>query len=82
MSQSFFFFFSPQVLLVPGVVSIAVIPELVLYLGHDDGPRPPRLRVPLEVSHPGQQLRQVGLGPLLDTGQNNVIMLQNVAMNG
>lgn len=56
-------------LLVPGVVAIAVVPELVLYLGHDDGPPHPRLGLPLEVSHPGQQLLQVGLGPLLDTGQ-------------
>ena len=53
-------------LLVAGVVPVPVVPELVLYLGHDDRPRPPRLLVPLEVAHPGQQLRQVGLGAVLD----------------
>ena len=63
---------SPEVLLVPGVVSIAVIPKLVLYLGHDDGPRHPRLGVPLEVAHPGQQLSQVDLGSLLSSDQGLV----------
>ena len=29
--------FSPEVLLVSGVITITVIPELVLYLSHDDG---------------------------------------------
>ena len=40
------------------------------YLGHDDGPRHPRLGVPLEVTHLGQQLRQVDLGSLLSSEQS------------
>ena len=40
------------------------------YLGHDDGPCHPRLGVPLEVAHLGQQLRQVDLGPLLSSEQS------------
>ena len=65
--------FSPEVLLVPGVVTITVIPKLVLYLGHDDGPRHPRLGVPLEVGHLGQQLRQVDMGPVLNSEQGFII---------
>ena len=69
MSQLFFslFLLTPEVLLVPGVVAVSVVPKLVFYLGHDDWPHPPLLGVPLEVAHPGQQLRKVCLGPVLST---------------
>ena len=51
--------------LVPGMIPVAVVSELVLYLSHDDRPPVTEAALELEVSHPREELLQVDLGPLL-----------------
>ena len=50
--------------LVPGMVSVAVVSKLVLYLRHDDGASVTEAALELEVFHPGQKFLQVDLSPL------------------
>ena len=50
--------------LVPGMVSVAVVSKLVLYLRHDDGASVTEAALELEAFHPGQKFLQVDLSPL------------------
>ena len=51
--------------LVPGMVTVAVVSKLVLYLSHDDGSSVTEAALELEVFHPRQEFLQVDLSPLL-----------------
>ena len=58
----------PEVLLVAGMVAVAVVAELVLYLRHDDG----AALLPLLPRHAPQQLLQVQPGTVLRGGKRVV----------
>ena len=55
-------------LFVPGMIPVAVVSELILYLSHDDGPSVTVAALELEVFHPGEEFLQVDLSSLLIGG--------------
>ena len=49
---------------VPGMITVAVVSELILYLSHDDGSSVTEAALELEVLHPREKFLQVDLSSL------------------
>ena len=53
---------------VSGMITVAVVSKLILYLSHDDGPSVTKAALELEMFHPREKFLQVDLSPLFVGG--------------